>query len=131
MVKMAFCDSLYTFHKQVSNVSQHVFVIVLWGILTSPLITITITHFFSFQPSCVLPSISVTRTPVFRGGVSVTVTPASDVSVTRASWVHSVSITWTRVRGTHVLTTLSAPTELATSPAPASLDTKVSLTIRE
>ena len=38
MVQMAFCDLSHTFHKQVTNVSQHVFVILLWGILTSPLI---------------------------------------------------------------------------------------------
>ena len=38
MVQMAFCDLPHTFHKQVTNVSQHVFVILLWGILTSPLI---------------------------------------------------------------------------------------------
>ena len=38
MVQMAFCDLLHTFHKQVTNVSQHVFVILLGGILTSPLI---------------------------------------------------------------------------------------------
>ena len=31
------CDLSYTFHKQIANVSQHVFVILLWGILTSPL----------------------------------------------------------------------------------------------
>ena len=31
------CDLSHTFHKQVTNVSQHVFVIPLWGILTSPL----------------------------------------------------------------------------------------------
>ena len=37
MIHMAFCDLLYTFHKQVTNVSQYVFVILLWGILTSPL----------------------------------------------------------------------------------------------
>ena len=37
MVQMAFCDLSHTFHKQVTNVSQHVFVILLWGILTSPL----------------------------------------------------------------------------------------------
>ena len=37
MVQMAFCDLLHTCHKQVTNVSQHVFVILLWGILTSPL----------------------------------------------------------------------------------------------
>ena len=37
MVQMAFCDLSHTFHKQVTNVSQHVFVIVLRGILTSPL----------------------------------------------------------------------------------------------
>ena len=40
MVQMAFCDLLHTFHKQVANVSQHVFVILLWGILTSPLSTL-------------------------------------------------------------------------------------------
>ena len=38
MVQMAFCDLLHKFHKQFTNVSQHVFVILLWGILTSPLI---------------------------------------------------------------------------------------------
>ena len=37
MVQMAFCDLSHTFHKQVTNVSQHVLVILLWGILTSPL----------------------------------------------------------------------------------------------
>ena len=37
MVQMAFCDLSYTFHKQVTNVSQHVFVILQWGILTSSL----------------------------------------------------------------------------------------------
>ena len=37
MVQMAFCDLSHTFHKQVTNVSQHVSVILLWGILTSPL----------------------------------------------------------------------------------------------
>ena len=39
MVQMAFCDLSHSFHKQVTNVSQHVFVILLWGILRSPLIT--------------------------------------------------------------------------------------------
>ena len=34
---MAFCDLSHTFHKQVTNVSHHVFVILLWGILMSPL----------------------------------------------------------------------------------------------
>ena len=35
---MVFCDFLHKFHKQVTNVSQHFVVIVLWGILmTSPL----------------------------------------------------------------------------------------------
>ena len=37
IVQMAFYDLSHTFHKQVTNVSQHVFVILLWGILTSPL----------------------------------------------------------------------------------------------
>ena len=37
MVQMPFCDLLHTFHKQVTNVSQHVFVILLRGISTSPL----------------------------------------------------------------------------------------------
>ena len=40
MVQMAFCDLSHTFHKQVTNVSQHAFVILLWGILTSPLKTL-------------------------------------------------------------------------------------------
>ena len=40
MVQMAFCDFSHTFHKQVTNVSQHVFVILLWGILMSPLMKI-------------------------------------------------------------------------------------------
>ena len=40
---MAYCDLLHTFHKQVTNVSQHVFVILLWGILTSPL-TFSVKH---------------------------------------------------------------------------------------
>ena len=35
MVQMAFCDLLYTFHKQVTNVSQHVLVILLWRMLMS------------------------------------------------------------------------------------------------
>ena len=37
MVHMAFCDLSHTFHKQVTNISQHVFVILLYGILMSPL----------------------------------------------------------------------------------------------
>ena len=37
MVLMAFCDWSQTIHEQVTNVSQHDFVILLWGILTSPL----------------------------------------------------------------------------------------------
>ena len=37
MVQMVFCDLSHTFHKQVTSVSQHVFVILLWGIVTSPL----------------------------------------------------------------------------------------------
>ena len=36
IVQMAFCDLSHTFHKQVTNVSQQVFVILLWGILMSP-----------------------------------------------------------------------------------------------
>ena len=36
--KWPFCDLLHTFHKQVTNASQHVFDILLWSILTSPLI---------------------------------------------------------------------------------------------
>ena len=34
MVQMAFCDLPHIFPKQVTNVSQYVFVILLWGILT-------------------------------------------------------------------------------------------------
>ena len=34
---MAFCDLSHTFHKQFTNISQHVFVILLWGILMSSL----------------------------------------------------------------------------------------------
>ena len=37
MVQMAFCDLLHKFHKPVTDVSQHVFVILPWEILTSPL----------------------------------------------------------------------------------------------
>ena len=37
MVQIAFCDLSHTFHKQVTNVSKQVFVILLWGILTSHL----------------------------------------------------------------------------------------------
>ena len=37
MVQMAFCDLLHTFYTLVATVSQHVFVILLWGILTFPL----------------------------------------------------------------------------------------------
>ena len=36
ILQMAFCHLLHTFHKQVTNVSQHAFVILLWAILTSP-----------------------------------------------------------------------------------------------
>ena len=39
MVQMTFCDLSHTFHKQVTNVSQCVFVILLWGILMSPVST--------------------------------------------------------------------------------------------
>ena len=38
MVQMAFCDLSHMFCKHVTNVFQHVFVILLWGILMSPLI---------------------------------------------------------------------------------------------
>ena len=34
MVQMAFCDLSHTFQKQITNVFQHIFVILLWGILT-------------------------------------------------------------------------------------------------
>ena len=37
MVQMAFCYLWHTFHKQFTNVSQHGFVILLWGIMMSPL----------------------------------------------------------------------------------------------
>ena len=37
MVQMVFRELSHIFHKQFTNVSQHVFVILLWGILTSPL----------------------------------------------------------------------------------------------
>ena len=40
MVPVSFCDLSHTFHKQVANVSKHVFVILLWGNLTSPLISL-------------------------------------------------------------------------------------------
>ena len=36
MVQMAFCDLSHTIHKRVTNVSQHVFVILLWGIRDFP-----------------------------------------------------------------------------------------------
>ena len=42
MVQMAFCALSHTFHEQVTNVSQHVLVILLWGILTSPLTSMVI-----------------------------------------------------------------------------------------
>ena len=48
MVRMAFCDLSHKFHKQVTNVSQHVFVILLWGILTSPLTLLLIYIFLQF-----------------------------------------------------------------------------------
>ena len=35
MVQMVFCDLLHTFNKQLTTVSQHVFVIHEWGILKS------------------------------------------------------------------------------------------------
>ena len=44
MTQMAFCDLSHTFHKQVTNISQHVFVILLWGILMSPLTLINDIH---------------------------------------------------------------------------------------
>ena len=59
MVQMAFCDLSHTlrFDKRVSNVSQHVFVILLWGILTFPLSISTpdatnILHFSFFNLNC-------------------------------------------------------------------------------
>ena len=33
MVQMPFCELSHIFHKQITNVSQHLFVILLWGIL--------------------------------------------------------------------------------------------------
>ena len=50
MVQMALCDLLHTFHKQVTNVSQQVFDILLWGILTSPLKAIA--PFVYAHPRC-------------------------------------------------------------------------------
>ena len=47
MVQMAFCDLLHTFHKQVTSVSQHVFVILLWGILKFPLTSHNVTLIMS------------------------------------------------------------------------------------
>ena len=38
MAQMAFCDLSHTFHKQTTIVFQHVFVIQLFGILTSPVL---------------------------------------------------------------------------------------------
>ena len=48
---MAFCDPSHTFHKQVTNVSQHVFVILLWGISMFPLSfsPFECTHFETIQ----------------------------------------------------------------------------------
>ena len=40
-IQMAYRDILHTFHKQVTNVSLHVFVILLLGILTFPLTIIS------------------------------------------------------------------------------------------
>ena len=40
MVQMAYCDLSHTF--QVTNVSQHVLVILLWGILMFPLVKQTV-----------------------------------------------------------------------------------------
>ena len=37
LLQMAFCDLSHTFHKQVTIISQHVCVILLWGIFSSPL----------------------------------------------------------------------------------------------
>ena len=36
MVQMAFCDLSHMYHKQVTNVSQYVFVIPLWRIVMPP-----------------------------------------------------------------------------------------------
>ena len=40
MVQMALCDSSHTFPKQITNVSHHVFVNLLWGIAMFPLTNI-------------------------------------------------------------------------------------------
>ena len=56
MGQMAFCDLSHTFHKQVINVSQHVFVILLWGILTSPLNV----RVFSGRPYIYLTTVDIT-----------------------------------------------------------------------
>ena len=37
MVQMAYCDLFHAIHKEATNVSQHVFVVLLWEILMSPL----------------------------------------------------------------------------------------------
>ena len=44
MVQMAFCDLSHTFHKQVTNVSRHVSVILTWRILKSPLTEFRLVH---------------------------------------------------------------------------------------
>ena len=45
MVQMAFCDLSHTFHKQVTNVSQHVFAILLWGMLCLPFKQAKVFHY--------------------------------------------------------------------------------------
>ena len=46
-------DLSHRFPKQVINVSQHVFVILLWGILTSPLSCALIVH-YRFSAECIV-----------------------------------------------------------------------------
>ena len=66
MVQMAFCDLSHTFHKQVTNVSQHIFVILLWGILISPLIPPSrVTSILTLHFRFLLPIHLHTVTPQF------------------------------------------------------------------
>ena len=45
MVQMAYCDLFHAIHKEATNVSQHVFVILLWGKINSRRVVVLMLSF--------------------------------------------------------------------------------------
>ena len=87
ILQMAFCDLSHTFHKQVTNVSRHVFVILLWGILTSPRKRPCISGFDIWFRHGKNPTLLI---PVFE--INCTRHPARMIPPTGARFVHTLAM---------------------------------------